>query len=170
MTTRDHVAYRHEAEPPLTVGALKKVLAHAPDDSTILLMSCDEPWTGNRSGWLARGVEVRPASGRGPHGDVSVVVTSGPPTGVMHRPRPGSLVVQHGPMPEESAERLRQAVHDVVAATGYRGQHSVGSPGSATTWEWESTDTVHVADVVAAAEAAAVTVNPGGSSISSRVG
>ncbi len=170
MRTSDHVVYHHEAEPPLTVGALKEALADAPDESTILLMSCAEPWNGNRGGWLARGVEVQPVTGRGPNGDVSVVVTSGPPTGVMRRPRPGSLVVEHGPMEEKGAERLRQAVQDAVAATGYRGQHSVASPGSVTTWLWESKDTVLVADVVAAAGAAAVTVDPGGWSISSRVG
>lgn len=73
-------------------------------------------------------------------------------------------------MKEEGAERLRRAVQNAVAATAYRGEHSLGSGGSVTTWEWESTDTVHVADVVAVAEAAAVTVNPGGWSISSRVG
>lgn len=170
MSTRDHVVYHHKAEPPLTVGALKKVLADAPDDSTILLMSCDEPWNGDRRGSLARGVEVRPTTGRGPHGDVSIELTSGPPTGVLHGPRPGSLVVEHGPMQETDAERLQRAVEDAVHATGYRGRRSVGSTGSVTTWEWESTDTVHVADVVAAAKAVAVTVSPGEWSISSRVG
>jgi len=73
-------------------------------------------------------------------------------------------------MKEEIAERLRRTVQDAVAATGYRGPHRVASPGSVTTWERESTDTVQVADVVDAAEAAAVAVSHGGGAISSRVG
>ncbi len=167
MTTTDHVAYRHEAAAPLTVGALRDALAEAPDDSTILMMVCEAPWSGNARGYLARSVEVRPPLN---WNGAAIVLTSGPPSGNLRRPRPGRLVVEHGPIGEDAVEHLRQVVHDAVSTTGYRGQHNIACPGSVTTWDWESTGTVHVADVVAVAEAAAATVNPGQWTIRSEVG
>ena len=86
------------------------------------------------------------------------------------RPRPGSLVVEHGDMPEDALEVLRQAVQDAVAGTGYRGHHNVTTSGSLTTWEWESYGEVEVAAVVAAAETAASGANPGAWVVRSKVG
>lgn len=73
-------------------------------------------------------------------------------------------------MHEDAAKGLRQAVQDAVSATGYRGHHSVASPGSVTTWAWESYGDVKVAAVVAAAEAVVSSANPGTWVLRSEVG
>ena len=168
MTT-DRVAYRHEAGTPLTLGVLRQAVADMDDDVVVMAYVTDEPWSGRSIGYFAEGdVELHPAT-RVP-GARSLVLTCGPRSGTLMRPRPGSLVVEHGAMPAEAAERLWRTVDDAVSATGYRGERIVASPGSVTTWTWESYGDVEVAAVVAAAEAAASSADPGTWVLRSEVG
>lgn len=168
MTT-DRVTYRHEAGTPLTVGALRQALGDVDDDVVVMAYVTDAPWSGRAVGYFAGdGIEVRPASRVSATG--TLALHCGPGSGTLMRPRSGSLVVEHGAMPEDAAEGLRQTVHDAVSATGYRGSHSVASPGSVTTWQWESYGDITVAAVVAAAEAAAANADPGTWVLRSEVG
>ena len=168
MTT-DRVTYRHEAGTPLTVGALRQALGGMDDDVVVMAYVTDEPWSGRSTGYFAADdVELRPATRV--TGTRTLALHCTPRSGTLMRPRPGSLVVEHGTMQEDVAERLRQTVHDAVAATGYRGHHDVASPGSSTTWQWASYGDVEVAAVVAAAEAAASSANPGPWRLRSEVG
>lgn len=167
--TSDRVTYRHEAGTPLTVGALRRALADVDDEVVVAAYVTDEPWSGRSIGYFAVGdVQLQPATRV--TGTRALAFNCVPRPGTLMRPRPGSLVVEHGPMQEEAAERLRQAVEDAVTATGYRGHRVVASPGSVTTWEWESYGDVAVADVVAAAGAAVASVNPGTWVLRSEVG
>ncbi len=158
MTT-DLVPYRHEAGPALTVGALRRAVADLDDDVVVMAYVSDEPWSGRSTGYFAEGeVELRPATRA--IGKRSLALRCGPRPGTLMRPRPGSLMVGHGAIHESAADVLRQTVHDAVSATGYRGRHNEASPGSVTTWDWESHGDVEVAVVVAAAAATRPTSTP----------
>ena len=129
----------------------------------------DEPWSERAIGYFAGDdIEVRAASRVSITG--TLVLHCGPGPGTLMRPRPGSLVVEHWAMPEDSDESLRQTVQDAVSATGYRGHHSVASSGSVNTWEWKSYGDVNVPAVVAAAKSAASSANPGTWVLRSEVG
>ncbi len=164
MSTADLIPYDHEAGAPLTVGELRRLLADAPDEATVMAHVNDEPWHATSIGYLAQTAERLPATTSRRHPGPSVRLHCVPRSGRFMRPRPGRLVVTHGAPDDEQAaaelERLQRAVHLAVLDSGYRGPSDMSSTGSTTTWDWESAN-VAVAEVVAAAERAVARLDPG---------
>lgn len=175
MSTADRIPYDHDAGAPLTVDELRRILADAPGEAIVMAFVNDKPWSGRSVGYLAQGAERVDASSSGMNPGPTVRLHCVRKSGVFLRPRPGRLVVEHGEAHDAEVaaahEQLQQTVEDAVAETGYRGGSSMGSAGPTTTWEWEweSTD-VDVVDVVAAAEAAVATLNPGTWRVTPEVG
>jgi len=155
------------------VRALRRTLADAPDEAIVRAFVNDEPWNRTSVGYLAHGAALRPACMSRINPDPTLVLHCAPQSGTFLRPRPGRLLVEHGEAHDaETAaahERLKQAVQDAIAQSGYRGGSNMGSVGPMTIWEWESAN-VDVVEVVAAAGAAVAKLNPGTWHATSEVG
>jgi hypothetical protein len=152
----DRVVVEHEGRA-VTVADLRTALTGLPDDALVHVAVPERPTQQAFALYPVAGLfepTIRPTRG----GGRTVSLRADFPSGSYLLPRQGWLTVRHGLTTEtEDAvllhNGLADAVHDAVAALGYRGPASMVRDESTTQWQWESA-AVPVSEVLDAAVAA----------------